>query len=378
ATAAAVAASVTSPVARRQRERDGGGGRGDPQNQPGLPPSPPEQDPPPKPRREQGVAAPPSRGGALDSNTPQRSRCLRGPVPSRDSGKRRRSSPQPAIGRFRFTRKRACHFCARLQIRLSIGQISPALLPQQEAGQAGPREGRDWLALEARGSPVSTVTWCALFSYHVPAAQVRRGRCSWVWGPFSALRVAFDIQPSSSSIGCMRRGRASAILLGGGAALLLSLLWMPVLLPGASRLLLLPRALLSMASGSPPSQPSQASGSGYVPGSVSAAFVTCPNEKVAKEIARAVVEKHLAACVNLIPKITSIYEWKGKIEEDSEVLMMIKTQSSLVPALTDFVRSVHPYEVAEVIALPVEQGNIPYLNWVRQVTVISDSSTVQP
>lgn len=70
------------------------------------------------------------------------------------------------------------------------------------------------------------------------------------------------------------------------AALLLSVLWMPALLPVASRLLLLPRALLSMASGSPPSQPSTASGSAYVPGSVSAAFVTCPNEKVAKEIAR--------------------------------------------------------------------------------------------
>ncbi|XP_016002472.1 protein CutA isoform X3 [Rousettus aegyptiacus] len=83
---------------------------------------------------------------------------------------------------------------------------------------------------------------------------------------------------------------------------------------------------------------------------------------------RAVVEKRLAACVNVIPQITSIYEWKGKIEEDSEVLMMIKTQSSLVPALTDFVRSVHPYEVAEVIALPVEQGNFPYLHWVHQVT----------
>uniref|UniRef100_A0A8C0QUP1 CutA divalent cation tolerance homolog n=1 Tax=Canis lupus dingo TaxID=286419 RepID=A0A8C0QUP1_CANLU len=117
----------------------------------------------------------------------------------------------------------------------------------------------------------------------------------------------------------MRGGRAPAILLGGGAALLLSLLWMPALLPVASRLLLLPRALLSMASGSPPSQPSPASSSGYVPGSVSAAFVTCPNEKVAKEIARAVVEKRLAACVNLIPQITSIYEWKGKIEEDNEV-----------------------------------------------------------
>ncbi|MBW00172.1 Protein CutA, partial [Eschrichtius robustus] len=70
------------------------------------------------------------------------------------------------------------------------------------------------------------------------------------------------------------------------AALLLSLLWMPALLPVVYRLLLLPRALLSMASGSPPSQPSPASGSAYVAGSVSAAFVTCPNEKVAKEIAR--------------------------------------------------------------------------------------------
>ncbi|XP_027456893.1 protein CutA isoform X2 [Callorhinus ursinus] len=177
----------------------------------------------------------------------------------------------------------------------------------------------------------------------------------------------------------MRGEQVPAILLGGGAALLLSLLWMPALLPVASRLLLLPRALLSMASGSPPSQPSPASSSGYVPGSVSAAFVTCPNEKVAKEIARAVVEKRLAACVNLIPQITSIYEWKGKIEEDNEVLMMIKTRSSMVPALTDFVRSVHPYEVAEVIALPVEQGNAPYLHWVHQVTEsVSDSSTVLP
>lgn len=161
------------------------------------------------------------------------------------------------------------------------------------------------------------------------------------------------------------------------AALLLSFLWMPVLLPAASRFL--SRALLSMAAEVPPSQPSPVAGSGYVPGSVSAAFVTCPNSKVATEIARAVVEKRLAACVNLIPQITSIYEWKGKIEEDSEVLMMIKTQSSLVPALTEFVRSVHPYEVAEVIALPVEQGNSPYLQWVRQVTESgSDSSTIQP
>ncbi|XP_049509420.1 protein CutA isoform X3 [Panthera uncia] len=163
------------------------------------------------------------------------------------------------------------------------------------------------------GPASAVVAWCA-FSYHVTAAQ---------------------------------------------ATLLLSLLWMPALLPVASRLLLLPRALLTMASGSPPSQPSPASSSGYVPGTVSAAFVTCPNERVAKEIAS--------------------YEWKGELEEDNEVLMMIKTRSSLVPALTDYVRSVHPYEVAEVIALPVEQGNSPYLHWVRQVTEsVADSSTVLP
>ncbi|XP_073183099.1 protein CutA isoform X3 [Lepidochelys kempii] len=84
----------------------------------------------------------------------------------------------------------------------------------------------------------------------------------------------------------------------------------------------------------------------YTPGSLSAAFVTCPNEKVGKEIAR--------------------YEWKGKIEEDREVLLMIKTRSSRIPVLTDFVRSVHPYEVAEVIALPIQQGNPPYLQWVGE------------
>ncbi|XP_058876548.1 protein CutA homolog isoform X1 [Acipenser ruthenus] len=102
---------------------------------------------------------------------------------------------------------------------------------------------------------------------------------------------------------------------------------------------------------------------GYAAGTHSAAFVTCPNEQVAKEIARGMVERKLAACVNIVPKITSVYEWQGKIEEDSEVLMMIKTRTSKVPALAEYVRSVHPYEVAEVISLPIDQGNPPYLKW---------------
>ncbi|XP_041568607.1 divalent-cation tolerance protein CutA [Taeniopygia guttata] len=98
---------------------------------------------------------------------------------------------------------------------------------------------------------------------------------------------------------------------------------------------------------------------------ISAAFVTCPNLSVATELARALVQQRLAACVNIIPGVTSVYTWQGKLEEDSEVLLMIKTRSSRVPALSDFVRSRHPYEVPEVVALPVAQGNPPYLRWVR-------------
>ncbi|TNN34528.1 Protein CutA [Liparis tanakae] len=105
----------------------------------------------------------------------------------------------------------------------------------------------------------------------------------------------------------------------------------------------------------------------YASGTHSAAFVTCPNASVAKELARAIVERKLAACVNIIPAITSVYEWQGKIEEDSEVLLMIKTRSSKVPALAEYVRSHHPYEVAEVISLPIEQGNPPYLKWIGEV-----------
>ncbi|KAE8585072.1 hypothetical protein XENTR_v10021208 [Xenopus tropicalis] len=105
----------------------------------------------------------------------------------------------------------------------------------------------------------------------------------------------------------------------------------------------------------------------YASGSLSAAYVTCPNDTVAKDIARGLVERKLAACVNIIPQITSIYEWKGKLEEDNEVLLMIKTRSSKVSALTEYVRSVHPYEVCEVISLPIEQGNPPYLKWVGDI-----------
>ncbi|XP_061626930.1 protein CutA homolog [Phyllopteryx taeniolatus] len=105
----------------------------------------------------------------------------------------------------------------------------------------------------------------------------------------------------------------------------------------------------------------------YISGAHSAAFVTCPNDTVAKDLARGIVQQKLAACVNIVPAITSVYEWQGAVQEDSEVLLMIKTRSSKVPALTDYVRKNHPYEVAEVISLPIDQGNPPYLKWISDV-----------
>jgi periplasmic divalent cation tolerance protein len=80
------------------------------------------------------------------------------------------------------------------------------------------------------------------------------------------------------------------------------------------------------------------------------------------------VEKKIAACVNIIPRITSIYSWEGKINEDSEILMMIKTQTTRVDELTKYIRENHPYSVAEVISTPIENGNNLYLKWIEEST----------
>lgn len=104
----------------------------------------------------------------------------------------------------------------------------------------------------------------------------------------------------------------------------------------------------------------------YQSGIHSVAFVTTPDETVAKTLARAIVSKKLAACVNIVPKITSIYEWDGKLNEDDEVLLMIKTQTDKIDELSKYVRENHPYEVAEVISLPIDNGNPPYLDWLTK------------
>lgn len=86
----------------------------------------------------------------------------------------------------------------------------------------------------------------------------------------------------------------------------------------------------------------------------------------AEAIARAVLEARLAACVNIVPGVTSLYWWQGAIARDAESTLLIKTRADLVPALTEAIRAAHPYEVPEVIALPVAPGlgNLGYHAWV--------------
>ena len=94
-------------------------------------------------------------------------------------------------------------------------------------------------------------------------------------------------------------------------------------------------------------------------------LVTAPDSEVAAQLARRLVEEGLAACVNLVPGVRSIYRWQGAVQEDPEVLLIAKTRAALVDALAVRVRALHPYELPEVIALAVVAGSEPYLDWVR-------------
>ncbi|XP_031832978.1 cutA divalent cation tolerance homolog [Nomia melanderi] len=107
----------------------------------------------------------------------------------------------------------------------------------------------------------------------------------------------------------------------------------------------------------------------------SVAYVTVPTQEVAKKLAHGLVKNKLAACVNIIPGLTSIYEWKNEINEDSELLMMIKTRTDTVDALTKYVKDNHPYEVCEVISLPIQNGNEEYLQWVSNINEKKSSTS---
>lgn len=94
----------------------------------------------------------------------------------------------------------------------------------------------------------------------------------------------------------------------------------------------------------------------------------CPEKEVATALAEALIKTKLAACVNILPAVTSIYHWQGKVERDTEFQLQIKTTMELYPSIEDKLIELHPYDVPEIIALPILCGHQPYLDWIEENT----------
>ncbi|XP_005055740.1 PREDICTED: protein CutA [Ficedula albicollis] len=154
------------------------------------------------------------------------------------------------------------------------------------------------------------------------------------------LRQRCPLPPAAQ--GCPRPGRGAALLV-----LTLLVLMYPLLQGLALR-------LHSALTGS------------SIPGTHSIALIACLNEHVARDIARAIMDKKLAAYVNILPKSSALYFWKGELEESTEVLLLVKTRTSKIGELSNYVRSIHPFEIPGIISLPIDQGNPLYLQWIAE------------
>jgi len=95
-------------------------------------------------------------------------------------------------------------------------------------------------------------------------------------------------------------------------------------------------------------------------------LVTAPSKEVARDIARALLNRELAACVNIVPSVTSLYIWDGELCTDEEVLLLIKTTRAAFEQLSLAVKDIHPYDVPEIIATPVAVGAEDYLDWIDE------------
>lgn len=100
-------------------------------------------------------------------------------------------------------------------------------------------------------------------------------------------------------------------------------------------------------------------------------FVTCGSEEEAYRISKTLVEEHLAACVNLLSPVRSIYRWEGKIWDEKEWFLLIKTQKKHFEVIEKKIKSLHSYSVPEIIGLTIEKGYEPYLSWLLENTSIS-------
>ena len=100
-------------------------------------------------------------------------------------------------------------------------------------------------------------------------------------------------------------------------------------------------------------------------------FSTCPDADTAQRLARTLVEGRVAACVNVVGPVTSVYRWRDAVETAGELLLLIKTPADRYPALEQALRALHPYEVPEIVAVPIERGHQDYLEWVQSCTDVS-------
>lgn len=102
-------------------------------------------------------------------------------------------------------------------------------------------------------------------------------------------------------------------------------------------------------------------------------LMTCPNLEVARALARDLLERKLVACVNLVPQITSLYWWDGAIQEDSEVLLVAKSHADRISEIIERLPQIHPYQVPELVVLPIERGLPAYLQWVADSVGLSQA-----
>ena len=98
-------------------------------------------------------------------------------------------------------------------------------------------------------------------------------------------------------------------------------------------------------------------------------LITAPDLEIAQKLARALVTNQIAACVNIVPSLLSIYSWEEKVQEDQEVLLLVKTREELLEDhLLPLIHDLHPYDLPEIISLPIVGGSKSYLNWIREET----------
>ncbi len=105
-------------------------------------------------------------------------------------------------------------------------------------------------------------------------------------------------------------------------------------------------------------------------------LITAPSKEIATNLAQGLLEEKLAACVNIVSEISSLYWWEGQIQADTEVLLLVKTrQQGFQERLIPFIQKHHPYQVPEILALPILDGNQAYLDWMLKETSLQSKSS---